>query len=453
MGKKKNLVSKQAKSDITSKSIQIKKSYLKNFLKLSATPAVAMLIVITIVFTNLFWVKTTVRLHAQDLMKDINPNTIEITAMDKKNINAMADFSMDLLKQSISKDKNTLISPTSIYLALGMTANGAAGETLKQFETLLGKRTLSLSDLNKNYYALAQKLQNVDSGKMKISNSIWYRDDPILQMNPEFLQINADYFSADAFKVDFASPKTVRDINGWVNNNTNGLIDKVINTIDPSTVMYLLNTVLFDAEWRNVYANENVRSGNFKTIAGTNVAADLMYSTENSFVKDDSAQGFIKPYKGDKFSFVGILPNEGIDLQTYVASLDGTKFQDLINSKVTDNVSAGIPKFKYDFKIDLNEPLKILGLTDGFDSKLADFSNMVSSSGGNLFIGNVLHKTFIQVDELGTKAGAVTKVEIRLGNGAMIVHRIILDRPFLYAIIDNETGLPIFIGTVMNPLH
>jgi len=425
----------------------------KNIWKLSAFPAVAILIVVTMVFTNLIGNKMPIKLQAQDLMKDFKPNTIEIAAIDKNTINATANFSINLLKQSISKNKNTLISPTSIYLALGMTANGAAGETLKQFEDLLGNGTLSLSDLNKSYYSLAQKLQNIDSGKMKISNSIWYRNDPTLLIKPEFLQTNADYFSADAFKADFTSKKTVDDINGWVKNNTDGLIDKVVDTIDSSTVMYLLNTVLFDAEWSNVYKKENVRSGDFKTVDGTNVAVDIMYSTENSFVKDGLAQGFIKTYKGDKFSFVGILPNEGVDLQTYVASLDGTKFQDLINSKVTANVSAGIPKFKYDFKVELNEPLKNLGLKDAFDDRLADFSNMGSSSGGNIFIGNVLHKTFIQVDELGTKAGAVTKVEIETNSAMHEDHRIILNRPFLYAIIDNETGLPIFIGTVMNPVQ
>lgn len=408
------------------------------------------IILLSIVLINIFN-DTSTTVNAQDLLKNVSPNKVSTETLPINFITATSDFSISLLKQSISPGKNSLISPTSVALALGMTANGADGNTLDQFKKLLGGSNFSIDQLNRFYYTMSSDLQNDKINKIHLANSIWYRQDESLKVKPDFLQTNADFFKAAAYKADFNSPNTIKDINNWVKNNTNGMIDKIVEEIKADTIMYLFNTVLFEAEWKKVYDASEIRQGNFLLSDGKNISADFMYSNEK-YLKSDTAQGFMKPYKGDKYSFVAMLPNEDISLEDYIKSLDGKNFLNFVNSKSDDSATVGFPKFKYDYEVSLVEPLKNLGFTEGFSSSNANFNKMATSSDGNIYIGDVLHKTFIQVDELGTKAGAVTKVEIRTGSAMLETNRVILDRPFVYAIIDNETNLPLFIGTVMNPL-
>jgi len=176
-----------------------------------------------------------------------------------------------------------------------------------------------------------------------------------------------------------------------------------------------------------------------------------MNSEESIYLDDGSATGFIKPYYNDKYSFVALLPNEGISIKDYIETLSGEGFLNTVKSAQNTVVNAVMPKFSYDYKIKLNDALKDLGMHDGLSAAKADFSRLGKSSRGNIYIGEVLHKTFISVDELGTKAGAVTKVEMTYESAPAELKIVRLDRPFVYAIIDNSTNLPVFIGTVMNP--
>ncbi|HEY5583804.1 MAG TPA: serpin family protein [Ruminiclostridium sp.] len=421
----------------------------KKVLKTVILPVILSVVIIVSIITYIF-VGNSTSVNAQDLSKNVTANKVSAETLPDDFIAATSDFSISLFKKSISASENSLISPTSVALALGMTANGADGNTLTQFKKLLGGGTLTIDQLNKYYYTMSSNLQNDKTNKIHLANSIWYRQDASLKVNPNFLQANADFYKAAAYKADFNSQDTVKDINKWVKSNTNGLIDKIVDKIDADTIMYLFNTVLFEAEWKNAYKTANVRDGKFTLSDGSNVSTKFMHSFE-SYLKSDTAQGFIKPYKGDKFSFVAILPNESISLEDYIKSLDGKSFLNFVNSKSDDTASIGLPKFKYDYEVSLVKPLKDLGFTEGFDSSKANFSKMATSSDGNIYIGDLLHKTFIQVDELGTKAGAVTKVEMTETGMALETKKVILNRPFVYAIIDNETKLPLFIGTVMNP--
>jgi serpin B len=211
--------------------------------------------------------------------------------------------------------------------------------------------------------------------------------------------------------------------------------------------MYLINAIVFDAEWEKVYSKENLKDGSFKSASGTSEDAQFMNSEEGLYLKDSLSTGFLKPYSKGLYSFAAILPNDGISVDEYVGKMTGTGFLDLIRGAEKTLVTAALPKFSYSYTISMNDSLKKLGMPAAFSPENADFSRLGKSSRGNLFIGEVLHKTFISVDELGTKAGAVTKVEIR-DESYTETKLVILDRPFIYAIIDNSTGLPIFIGTV-----
>ncbi|MHB1485356.1 MAG: serpin family protein, partial [Saccharofermentanales bacterium] len=308
---------------------------------------------------------------------------------------------------------------------------------------------IPLDELNNYLYTYVKNLPSEQDSKLSIANSIWFRDDASrLTVEKDFLQKNADFYNASAYKSAF-DDQTLTDINNWVKTKTDGLIDKILEEISDDAVMYLINALVFDAKWEKVYSLENVKKGEFTAIDNTKKQVDMMNSEEILYLENENSVGFLKPYKNKKYSFAALLPDTDISINDYIASLTGESFYKLINEPQTALVSASLPKFSYAYTVKMNEPLKEMGITDAFSGTAADFSKLGKSSRGNLFIGEVIHKTFISVDELGTKAGAVTKVEI-IDESLPDYKYVILNRPFVYAIIDNATRLPVFIGTVLD---
>ena len=426
-----------------------KAKYIK--LSFASAPIIAVVLAFLIIFTNLFPISWRLTLQGNNLMFGITSHKVKAAESDDVFINSTADFSIDLFKHSYTQGKNSFISPLSVYLALGMTANGADGNTLKEFEAQLGRQNLNITGLNSYYKNLYNRLTNTQQGKLNIANSIWYRNDKSLNVKKSFLQTNADYYNASAYKADFTNPNTVSDINSWVNDNTGKEINKIIDKINPNTIMYLINALYFKDTWKTPFDSDNdIHDQTFELIDGTKKDTDFMTSTEECFY-DADAKGFIKPYKNSKYSFVAILPNEKINIYDYVSSLSGKNFISLIKNKMPQDFNIALPRFSTEYSVDLVEPLKQMGLKDCFNEKAADFSKMANSSGENIFIGDILHKAFINVDHQGTEAAAVTKVEImRLGGGSPF-YTVYLNRPFIYAIVDNETYLPIFMGIMMDP--
>jgi len=378
---------------------------------------------------------------------NITKNPVSLIESDGTFISAMANFSIDLFKRSIEEKENSLISPLSVMLALAMTANGADNETLTQMENVLGGG-IPLNELNKYLYSYVHGLPSEEKAKLLIANSIWLRDDEgRLNVEPDFLQTNADYYDTAVFRAAF-DEQTVKDINEWVKQNTDGMIEKLLDTIDNAKMLYLINAVMFDAEWENKYDSQfNVREGDFTNINGVKQTAQFMRSREHTYVDDGKAKGVVKPYIGE-YSFVAMLPNEGITLASYIESLTGNGFISMLNQAQSSfgDIEAFIPKFEYEYKIEMNDALKELGMPIAFDQTNADFYRMGSSSDGPLYIGDVLHKTYIAVNESGTRAGAVTSVSIEAQS---MPPQLRFDRPFIFAIIDDTTNLPIFIGTLV----
>ena len=385
--------------------------------------------------------------QAADLMTGVSGKNVQGKNTDTKFIGNTADFSLELFKKASSEEKNSLISPLSVLLALAMTANGADTQTLSEMETVLGG-DIGLEELNEYLFSYVQNLPRDKKARVDIANSIWFQEDEDqLLVEKDFLQKNADYYNAAAYKSPFDG-QTLKDINNWVKENTDGMIDKILDQISPAAVMYLINAVVFDAQWDTVYKKNNIHQGEFTNLDGTNQTAEFMHSEESIYLDDGRATGFIKPYADNKYSFVALLPNEGITVGDYIQGLTGEGFLQTIDGAVNTAVSAALPKFSYDYTIQMNAALLNLGMPTAFSPEAADFSKLGKSAGGNIYIGEVLHKTFIQVDELGTKAGAVTKVEMKCGS-VMETKVVRLDRPFVYAIIDNASKLPVFIGAVM----
>jgi len=388
---------------------------------------------------------------ASDLMEGISSSTVSGKTYDDTFVNSTADFSIELFKKALTDKENSLVSSLSVLLALSMTANGANGETLSQMDAVLGNN-IAIDDLNEYMFNYVKNLPSDDKSKLSIANSIWFRDNENrLTVEKNFLQKNADYYNAAAYKCPF-DDQALKDINNWVKTNTDGLIDKILDKIDSDTVMYLINAIVFYAEWQNVYNKENITDGNFTAIDDITQTAKFMRSEEGLYLDDGNATGFIKPYANGNYSFAALLPNENISIETYIQTLSGEGFLNTILTAENTSVSAGLPKFSYDYTIKMNDALITLGMPDAFSPNKADFSKLGKSTNGNIYIGEVLHKTFISVDGLGTKAGAVTKVKMTNKSSMIsdVTKVVTLDRPFVYAVIDNTTNLPVFIGTVMS---
>ena len=387
--------------------------------------------------------------QAVDLMGDVRAGRVNGRVADTAFIESMADFTIELFKNSISttENKNSLISPLSVMTALSMTANGANGNTLTQMEHLLGGG-IPIESLNEYLYSYNNNLPSSEKAKLSIANSIWFRDDESLHVEPAFLQINADYYNASLYKSAFDAG-TLSDINNWVKSNTDGMIDKILDSIDDMLELILINAIVFDARWQKVYETTDIRKDIFTDITNEEQHVDFMFSTEYLYLDTVNATGFIKPYENNDYSFVALLPNENISINEFVASLTGNGFIDIINCAAPATVFASMPKFSFEYDIIMNDILELQGMPDAFNERTADFSKMATSEYGNIYIDQVLHKTFISVDELGTKAGAVTSVAMA-GGGApidiMVVH---LNKPFFFAIIDNTANLPIFMGTLL----
>ena len=386
-------------------------------------------------------------IHAEDLMEGVTPNSV--TALNDLSTGSadVTDFAIRLFKQTNENGKNTLISPLSVLCALAMTANGAEGETREQMEAVLG---MSVEELNLYLYSYINSLPQGEKYKLSVANSIWFKDDSRFTVNQNLLQTNADYYGADIYKTPF-NKQTLKDINNWVKNETDNMIPKVLEDIPDAASMYLINALAFEAEWTEIYERDQVRDKTFTKEDGTKQDVELMYSTEGKYIEDENATGFIKYYKERKYAFVALLPNEGVTVSEYVNSLDGASLAALLANAESRSVETAIPKFESEYDIEMSSILEAMGMSNAFNVTFADFTGIGDSTEGGIYISKVIHKTYIQVGEKGTKAGAVTAIEMNDGSAGPPdeVKQVYLDRPFVYMIIDCETNIPFFIGTVM----
>ena len=381
----------------------------------------------------------------RDLMQGVTPAAVSDAAVPSDGAESASGLALRLLRQEIETgESNILLSPLSILYALSMTANGAKGETLAQMEQVLG---LPVESLNAYLLAYRKALPAEKKCRVSLANSIWFKDDDSLAVEESFLKTNAAWYDADLYQLPFNSA-ACKAINNWVNKETTGIIPEILQEISPDAAMYLINALAFEAEWQTIYQEASIRDGVFTTEAGQQQTVPMMYSKEYRYLETGVATGFLKYYDGKSCAFAALLPKEGISLRSCIDSLTGEQLHDLLANPETVEVRAAIPKFESTYETDLSDTLEALGMTDAFDGQLADFSGIGSSTEGNLTISHVLHKTRIAVDERGTKAGAATAVIEEPAEAPSDPKEVLLDRPFLYLLIDCQEQLPIFIGTV-----
>lgn len=406
------------------------------------TAFLSILLVFTILVNT---VSCTAKIEATNLMDGVK--RAEVTALDsiKEDNATVMDFALRLFLAT-DNGENTLISPISLLTALSMTLNGANGETKEQMQSVLG---MTKEELNLYLYTYLSSLSTDKENSLSLANSVWFKDDPNFTVDESFLQALADYYAADAYKSPFDGV-TLTDINNWVKNKTDKAIEKIVDDIPNEAVMYLVNALAFTAEWENAYEKGQVQKAEFTNSDGTKSKIDLMCAAEGKYLDAGNATGFIKYYKDAKYSFVALLPNEGVSLADYLSTLDGDELSAALANAKNTKVMAGIPKFEAEYSAKMSAVLKEMGMPIAFDPENADFSALGAHAVGNIYISEVFHKTYITVGEKGTKAGGATAVEMaaKLSLSPEEVKTVYLTRPFVYMLVDCENNLPLFIGTV-----
>ena len=365
---------------------------------------------------------------------------------------ATAAFSIDLFKETCLEDiksgKNALISPESVVSALMLLDEGCKGETYDELTMALAGAT-TFEEYRDGLVAFNNKLTSSEKVKFHIANSVWVRDDSkYITLDDTYVENVKKYYNAGIFPRAF-DQSTADEINKWVSDNTDGMIPKIVNEVKKDMAAMLVNALCFEGKWADQY--DNSVKDEFTNADGKKEEADMLYGSEKTYICDDKAVGFMKYYEGFDYRFMAILPNEEVGVEEYVKNMTGQTFIDLYNNASYEEVLTKMPEFTYDYDAELKTPLQNLGIKKAFEPFGADLTGMGSTGFDNLYVDSVLHKTHIELDKNGTKAAAATAVIVNVATSVGPTDppkEVYLDRPFIYAIVEAETGLPVFIGVV-----
>ncbi|MFC1725516.1 serpin family protein [candidate division KSB1 bacterium] len=373
----------------------------------------------------------------------------ELTSSEISLITSGNQFSFNIFKETVNaeQDKNIFISPLSISMALGMTYNGAGGTTEEAMKTTLGFDNMTVPEINSSYKSLLDLLLDLDEDViMQIANSIWIRENfPVEQ---EFIDLNSTYFDAEVTELDFSLAEAIEIINGWVNENTNGKIEEIIDQIDPLTVMFLINALYFKGTWTYEFDPQETKDDDFYLEDGTAKTCRMMnLEGELDYYDNMMFQAVELPYGAGNYCMTVVLPREGTQIDDLISQLNDETWNSWINSFSSTNVDLYLPKFKLEYEILLNDILSSLGMGIAFTGG-ADFTKINPVE--QLFISKVKHKTFVDVNEEGTEAAAVTVVEMQL-TSAPVSTTMKVDRPFIFVIRESNSGTMLFMGKITEP--
>ena len=354
-------------------------------------------------------------------------------------------FGFKLLHDLRERDPggNIFISPLSISIALTMTYNGAVGETERTMAEVLEIDALDLSTINNSNKALRNSLDTPDPKvEISIANSIWSRQG--IEFNSDFLERNRVFFEAEIASLDFSLPQATAIINEWVDTNTNGKIEKIVERINPQTLLFLINAIYFKGNWQDEFDESMTRSGTFHLPDGREKRVQMMRREgEYPYFRGENFEATSLPYGDGRLGMYIFLPNRNSNLNKFLRNLNAENWEGWISQFQDRRHELMLPRFKLEYEVRLNDTLEALGMGIAFGGG-ADFSGM----GPNLFISEVRHKTFVEVNEEGTEAAAVTAVV-----GVKSIPSVFrVDRPFFFAIYDAETETILFMGTVTKPM-
>ena len=387
---------------------------------------------------------TAVEPRTQPVVIDALPRAL--SASEQKLVNAANDFSFSLFRQlsAAQKDSNVFTSPLSASMALGMTMNGAAGPTLSQMQSTLGFANASEAEINDGYKSLISLLRGLDASvDFRIANSIWYRNG--FPVNQTFVDASRNFFDAQVTALDFSSPSSVTTINNWVSTATAAKIPRILDAIESDQVMFLINAIYFKGSWRDKFDRAETTDASFHGIAGDqpmklmhrNGKTRMLYATDYAAVD--------LPYGNSAFTMSVVLPHAGVNVNTVAASLTATSWATLAAQFRESSGDVYLPRFKLEWERTLNDDVKSLGMRDAFIPDGADFTRM-SPLGKMLYISVVKQKTYVDVNEEGTEAAAVTNVGISATSAPPSFR---VDRPFIFVIRERLSGTIVFMGKIV----
>ena len=380
------------------------------------------------------------------------PSEITMTEKSADIIAADNQFGFELFQKvnaSLDEPKNTMISPMSVSLALAMVYNGTDGDTKKQMEDMLHKSGMTPDEINENYKELVAALSSHDPKvELAISNAIFYKN--TFPVKNEFITTNQNYYNAEVAGLDFSqTTETLNKVNGWVNTNTKGKIEKILDKVRDKDIMYLINAIYFNGEWQYRFNSKETTNMPFTKEDNQVVQAPTM-TIENKFnyFSNQTFQMLEIPYGSGKYSMLVFLPTSGKTTNDVISMLNPGNMTDWLSRMTELNRKLYLPKFEFKFDQSLVDVLKALGMTNAFSDVKANLTGI--SDAAQLSISEVMHKSYIKVDERGTEAAAVTEVTIiYTSTGQDNSFRV--DHPFVFAIREKDTKAILFIGKMMNP--
>ncbi|MEX1019729.1 MAG: serpin family protein [Litorilinea sp.] len=345
--------------------------------------------------------------------------------------------------QPDADNPNLFFSPLSLAIALQMTYNGASGETAEEMARVLEINQLTLDQVNAANQSLQSALRDASGIELLIGNSLWVRQGAGLEQ--EFLDRNQHYFEAEVAEMDFNAPEAVERINNWANEQTQGLITQILDTIPPEVILYLINAIYFKGDWEAPFDPQRTVEGPFYAADGTEIVMPMM-SQEKLFPHAATEEYAVValPYGDGRMQMVIVLPTEGVSLDNLLAGMNLEEWQHLLDSLQEKPIRLKLPRFQAEYGKELREVLQSMGMEAAFDGGRADFSGMGASG---LFISRVFHKAIVKVNEEGTEAAAVTVVEMP----SSVPPSFIVNRPFLFAIHDSQTDAILFLGAIYQP--
>ncbi len=377
----------------------------------------------------------------------------KLTAAEKSLIESDNEFGLKLFKKinETAGDKNIFISPLSISMALGMTLNGADGATQEAMRQTLELSGLTMEEINESYRQLIDLLTQLDPKvQFQIANSIWYRDD-FQQPETEFLDRCDEYFNALVTELNFSDPNAPAIINDWVDENTNGKIKEIIKIISADDVMFLINAIYFKGCWTYQFDEDLTQDDLFILPDGSETTCQMMaHKALHKYFVNDRFQAVDLSYGDEAFSMTIFLPNRENGLEALIATLEPDSLEHWLSHFSNRSVDIYLPRFKLHYDLTLNDALTALGMGIAFSSEAANFSKMYQDV--RIWIDRVKHKTFVEVNEEGTEAAAVTSVHMAgTTSGDPQDPLFQANRPFLFMIRENYSQTILFIGKIVDP--
>jgi serpin B len=369
--------------------------------------------------------------------------------VDPRLVAANTKFGFNLFN-TLSKqqpNQNSFISPTSVALALSMTYNGVSGETKQEMTKALELTGMTPQEINAANQNLQNSLPKNDPNvQVSIANSLWVKQG--FSLKPEFLQTNQEYYKAHLTEIDFTIPQAPSIINNWVSQKTQGKIDQIVEEISLDPVLFLINAIYFKGNWQTPFDKSQTANKTFY-LTDSSSKQHLMMSQSGFYrcYATDSFQAVSLPYgKKGALSMYIFLPNSNSNLETFSQQLTPENWNKWMQEFREINCIIEIPRFKMEYKVELKSTLIALGMAGIFELSRAEFSPMTDNS---VAVDSVKHKTFVEVNEEGTEAAAVTS--IRLTRSSRLPFQMNVNRPFFCVIQDHTTGTILFMGTIVDP--